>query len=455
MTEPEPSDLLTELRAAAYTYPAWVRVLRRFARKTPQNYTLGFDASVWQAAVEFQFAKYAGMRFVFLRALYGTQGDAKFPQHWYGAEHVLPRAPYLYYRDDQDPLTQANLLYETCLQQGGVGTLPPVVDVESINNPTLTAAKIQACAARVDALFGDVMLYTGFYVWRDKVQGDKSWAAQYKLWLAGYPFAGWQHPQDLERVKLYPPLIPAPWTAFDVWQFTSKLPAAEYGASGTYLDGNYCTEAFATVYGLMPDPDPEPTGDPLMKFKTKTSYTIRNQPGNPANSKIGTIPASVEIVAEEIRFTDVNSAWVRINPSPAWLTDPNYTGPAWVAGLHDGQGPFLDTLPSVPCEGVPMTDEQLQRLVAVEALTATHETEINALQENPPAEFVPSHRVVTTKPGGEKLRAWPGGSEAVQVYHGQLLMMLNQTRGGQELMATQKGGVTITGWLDPANIGAL
>lgn len=102
-----------------------------------------------------------------------------------------------------------------------------------------------------------------------------------------------------------------------------------------------------------------------------------------------------------------------------------------------------------------MTDEQLQRLVAVEALTATHETEINALQENPPAEFVPSHRVVTTKPGGEKLRAWPGGSEAVQVYHGQLLMMLNQTRAGQELMATQKGGVTITGWLDPTNIGAL
>lgn len=102
-----------------------------------------------------------------------------------------------------------------------------------------------------------------------------------------------------------------------------------------------------------------------------------------------------------------------------------------------------------------MTPEQLQRLEALEALTATHETEINALQETPPAEFVPSHRVVTTRSNGEKLKATPGGNEAVQVYHGQLLMMLNQTRGGHELMATQKGGVTITGWLDPANIGAL
>lgn len=149
-----------------------------------------------------------------------------------------------------------------------------------------------------------------------------------------------------------------------------------------------------------------------MKFVTKTSYTIRNVPNNPPNSKIGTIPAGVEILAEEVRFTDVNSAWVKINPSPAWLLDPNYTGPAWIAGIHDGQGPFLDTLPSTPCpEGdpIPMTPEQEARLVALESLTATHETEITALQANPPAKFIPSHRVVTTKPGGEKLRAWPGG----------------------------------------------
>lgn len=346
MSEPEPSDFLAKERARRYTYPWYVRVARRLAGLLAAVvYFLGYDLSAWQIQANPETAKAQGMRFVFIRALYGLFGDTKFPFHWPAHKNITPRGAYLYYKDAEDPKAQAQKLYATCVANGGIGELPPVVDIESINNPTLTASKIRACVEEVHRLFGDVMIYTGYYAWRDEVKGDKSWAGQYKLWLAAYPFADWK-PEYFELVKNYPPLVPAPWTHFDVWQFTSKLPAAQYGVSGTYLDGNYATEQFATTYHLTepvppPDPEPEP-GEPQMKFVTKTNYTIRNEPNNPPNSKLGMIPAGVEIVAEEIRFVDVNSVWVRINPSPAWLLNPNYTGPAWIAGIHDGQGPFLD-----------------------------------------------------------------------------------------------------------------
>ena len=183
---------------------------------------------------------------------------------------------------------------------------------------------------------------------------------------------------------------------------------------------------------------------------------IRTAPLISTTNIIGKLPAGAIVTALEMKLGN-GYTWIKYAVEPAWLL-PGKTGTVgWSALIAVSGNPLIDFHAAVPCpEGDPMTPEQLQRLEAVETLTATHETEINALQATPPGtEFIPSHRVVTSKPGGEKLRAWPGGSEAVQVYAGQTLMMLNQTRGGQELMATQKGGVTITGWLDPANIEPL
>lgn len=341
MTEAEPSDYLSEERARRYTYPWYTRLLAR-ARGflTSALYFLGYDLSAWQISANPAVAKAQGMLFVFVRALYGLYQDVKFSLHWNTHKGITPRGPYLYYKDNEDPLQQAEKLKAVYLAQGGGGELPPVVDIESIANPTLTASKIRACVERVYELFGDVIIYTGFYVWRDEVQGDKGWASAYWLWLAAYPFVDWKD-EYFELVKLYPPLVPAPWTAFDLWQFTSKLPAARYGVSGTYLDGNYATEEFALTYNLTQPPDPPP-GDPPMKYTTKISYTIRKVPNNtPESTKIGTIPQGILVIAQEIRFTDSNSAWVRIIADPSWLTDPNYTGETWIAGVHDGQGPFL------------------------------------------------------------------------------------------------------------------
>lgn len=345
--EPEPSDYFHEERARRYRYPWYIRGRQRLAGLLAAvAYYLGYDLSAWQLQANPQTAKGQGMLFTFIRALYGLFADTKFAQHWASHRDVLPRGTYLYYKDNEDPIAQAEKLYTTCLANGSLGQLPPVVDVEGINNATLTASKIRLCVERVDELFGDVMIYTAYYVWRDEVSGDKSWAAAHKLWIAGYPFADWK-PEYFELVKNYPPLIPAPWNTFQVWQFTSKLPAAQYGVSGTYLDGNYCSEAFAVAYlNFSPPPPPDPQEAPPMQFKTKTQYKIRSSPATTSNNHIGWIPANTVIVAKEVRFTDSNSSWVRIVPDPAWLITPNYTGEAWIAGNHDGQGPFLDFVQS-------------------------------------------------------------------------------------------------------------
>lgn len=193
------------------------------------------------------------------------------------------------------------------------------------------------------------------------------------------------------------------------------------------------------------------TGNDNSNIRTAALVSVPN-----TANVIGKLPPNAIVTAMEMKIGN-GYVWIRYTIKPEWLLPGKSGTTGWSALVAVSGNPLIDFHAALPCgEGVPMTEEQLARLSAVEALTAIHETEITTLQETPPVGvFAPTHRLITSKPNGEKLRAWPGGSEAVQLYHGTALMMLNQTRGGQELMAAQKGGVTITGWLDPANIGAL
>lgn len=162
--------------------------------------------------------------------------------------------------------------------------------------------------------------------------------------------------------------------------------------------------------GITPPPDPEPTGELLMQFKAKLTYNIRSGPGT-GYPDIGDLAKDTIITALEIQTVSPSSVWVCFEPGK------------WVAMVHAGVD-YLDFHAALPC---PEGDDM----------------------------FTPTHKVVTVETNGEKLRAWPGGSEAVQVYHGDLLMKLNQKRGGQELMAFRQEGITITGWIDPTKIAAL
>lgn len=470
-----PTAYRAERHAAVYSRAR--RVVRKYfkalAAPVPVG-GLGGDVSKWQASIDWQKAKANGWKFVFIRVLYGMAVDSKFTAHWINSKVAgVLRGAYAYYLDAEDPEAQAQKLFDTLSATGNLGDLPVIADIEEYGNVQITSAKVKKYLEKLTELFGagNVIIYTGKSVW-DTWIGDVAWAKAYPLWLAQYTLVGWQE-NHLEKVRNYPPTPPKPWVMWDgnentplagyvaIWQFTASCPAELYGVSGTVVDLDYVSPAFAKKYlGGPPPIVPPPTaeGDPLMQFKALDTFNIRSSPASLTTNDVGDLPKDAVIAALEVRPTDNNSVWVRFTPLPAWITKtvPEY----WAAMVHDGQGPLLGFHAAVPCpEGdpIPMTPEQLARLTAVEALTATHETEITALQNILPGGevFVPTHRVVTTKPGGEKLRAWPGGSEAVQVYNGLDAMMLNQFRGGQELMAVKKSGIVITGWLAPGNITPL
>lgn len=64
-----------------------------------------------------------------------------------------------------------------------------------------------------------------------------------------------------------------------------------------------------------------------------------------------------------------------------------------------------------------------------------------------------THRVVTSRSNGEKLRAVPNGSEAAMLKNGHRVRFLNQTRaGGNKLVAAEVNGVVVTGWMHEDNI---
>lgn len=356
-SEIDASLVLRVERLRQYTYSPVRRAIQRtkalLASVAPG--VLGFDVSAWQVAVDFDIAKAAGLVWAYIRALYGLVLDSKFGFHYPGAKGKLKRVAYLYYKDGEDAKAQAQKLFAVCVAEGDPGDFQPVLDLETIGNATLTAAKVKTCLEELALLFGKIpLIYSGFYVIRDALKGDKSFLAAYMLIIAAYPFVGWT--DDLpEKVLNYPPMIPAPFVMWSAnpdesllgkcvgWQFTASAPASKFGSTGNFVDLDWCSPAFAKqVLGGSIPPPPEPGGDPLMKFKTKIKYNIRDVPGTPANSDVGDIPANTVVVAQEVRFTDTNSSWVRINPNPAWLAKPSPTGEYWIAGNHDGQGPFLD-----------------------------------------------------------------------------------------------------------------
>lgn len=335
MTEPDFYDtlLIQEARDQQFAYTPVQRVVARakalVAKVTPG--LLGFDLSAWQIFVDFALAKAAGLAWVYIRALYGLLVDSKFPQHFPAAKGVMPRTAYLYYKDADDPKAQAQKLYATCLANGDPGDYMPILDLEKTGNTTLTASRIQACLEELARLFGKMpLLYSGYYIIRDDLKGDKTFLNQYGLILAAYPFSDWT--DDLpEKVLNYPPAVPAPfvmWTANPdeplaghvvAWQFTSKAPAAQFGASGTYLDLDWCSPAFAKqVLSGTPPPIEPPPPDPASGLRCAkvliNGLKVRATPVYMANdaNKVGTLTLN-----EIVEYL------------PAWAEKPNATDDWW------------------------------------------------------------------------------------------------------------------------------
>src|ERR1043165_4952808 len=169
----------------------------------------GIDVSYYQGDITWPRVKRAGIEFVFIRVADGTEIiDPMFEANWGGAGNAgIPRGAYQYFRADQNPIDQADVLIAQ-LRTHGIGELPPVIDVEDTAGlPLQTVAEnARAWIDRVRTqLKVEPIVYTNPGMWITR--GAPEIASQ-TLWVAHYTTTC--------------PQIPSPWTRWKIWQYTDN-----------------------------------------------------------------------------------------------------------------------------------------------------------------------------------------------------------------------------------------
>ncbi|PKN53927.1 MAG: hypothetical protein CVU56_29285 [Deltaproteobacteria bacterium HGW-Deltaproteobacteria-14] len=155
--------------------------------------TMGIDVSKWQGTIDWGAVKNAGVRFAFIRVADGASYyDPQFQTNWANAKAAgIPRGAYQFFRADEDPVAQADLLISK-INAYGAGELPPVVDVETTEGQSAAtiANRVGQWLARVDSQLGvKGVVYAGSYFWEDNVgsaafAGNPLWVAH---WTSGCP----------------------------------------------------------------------------------------------------------------------------------------------------------------------------------------------------------------------------------------------------------------------------
>jgi GH25 family lysozyme M1 (1,4-beta-N-acetylmuramidase) len=190
----------------------------------------GIDVSYYQGAIDWDRVAESGSGgFAFIRVSDGREfQDSRFERNWAEAQRVgVPRGTYQFFRPSQDPIAQAELLLERMgpLQPGD---LPPVLDLETTSG--MSASSVRSRARQwldhvEEALGVKPIIYTSPYFWRDSV-GAPSWGAEYPLWLAHYTSGC--------------PLLPEPWSRWDMHQYTDSgaVPGIAGGVDTNRFNGS-------------------------------------------------------------------------------------------------------------------------------------------------------------------------------------------------------------------------
>lgn len=211
----------------------------------------GIDVSYWQSNVDWPRVAEDGVKFAFIRVSDGLNHvDTKFERNWAGArDQGILRGAYQFFRSNQDPIAQANLLIEK-VGQLEAGDLPPVIDVESRDGQSAATIrrKVGQWLDHVEAALGvRPIVYTGPYFWRDQVSGADF--DDHPLWIAHYGTSC--------------PYVPPTWTSWTFHQHSSS--GRVRGISGN-VDMNVfngtLNELLALTAGGTPVPTPPPPPPP-------------------------------------------------------------------------------------------------------------------------------------------------------------------------------------------------
>lgn len=169
----------------------------------------GIDVSYYQDAIAWPRVRRAGIRYAFIRVSDGlTVRDPRFASYWRDARQAgLLRGAYQFFRPEQDPLAQADLLIAAIDRDPG--ELPPVIDVEATGGKRADeiAINVRIWVEHVRARLGvEPIVYTGPDFWRTHVRSAD--LSRQPLWLAHYTSEC--------------PTVPAPWQRWTFWQHTDR-----------------------------------------------------------------------------------------------------------------------------------------------------------------------------------------------------------------------------------------
>lgn len=170
----------------------------------------GIDVSSWQGDIDWGAVAGAGIRYAIVRISDGGYRDRYFAANWSGARDAgLIRGAYQFFRPDQDPIAQADIVV-AAVGRLGPNDLPVTCDVEA-PGPTVSPAeytrRLHLWVDRVTEGTGrPPMIYTGRYYWDPYVASSDF--TSLPLWHAQYTSAACPNINDR-------------WASWTFWQYTS------------------------------------------------------------------------------------------------------------------------------------------------------------------------------------------------------------------------------------------
>ncbi|MDO7869409.1 GH25 family lysozyme [Nocardioides jiangxiensis] len=173
--------------------------------------------------------------FAIVKATEGMSGSYDNP--WFGRDFDGAKAAGLvvgtYHFADpglpaaDDAVGEARHYYAVVKSRQGAGVLPPALDIEEAQGltPAQLRTWVSSFLAESKRLFGRTpIVYTGPSFW-DSAVGSTSYGG-YPLWIAHYTTAT-------------SPRLPAGWTSWKMWQYTSKasVPGISHVVDRNYFNG--------------------------------------------------------------------------------------------------------------------------------------------------------------------------------------------------------------------------
>ena len=172
----------------------------------------GVDVSYYQGTVNWAKVKAAGKKFAYIRYSDGSGFlDPNFTANWKNAKAAgLTVGAYQFFRPNQNPTTQADMLVNKLISLGGTGrpNLPPVIDVETrggmststvINNVNTWLVRVKSKTGRLP------VLYTSPGFWNGLGHPTPSYLPY--LWIAHWGVSA--------------PNLPSPWGRLRFWQYSA------------------------------------------------------------------------------------------------------------------------------------------------------------------------------------------------------------------------------------------